>query len=196
MWSTATCTDPLRTTVANGKVCIGWSGSATTVGNLQVIAEPVRALASRDDVRVQLVGVEGQPLPGVEAVALPWRAETEVEDLRRLDVGLLPVPLNEWNKRKFFMKLVQYMALGIPAVCTPLGSNPEVVEEGRTGFLADSPREWVEALERLVGDPDLRAAMGGEVCRGRARALHAAGQCGPDRVRVSVSAQLRAATSR
>ena len=145
---------------ANGTVCIGWSGSATTVQNLQVIAQPVRELAGRDDVRIQLVGVEGQPFPGVDAVALPWQAETEVEDLHRLDVGLLPVPVSEWNKRKFFMKLVQYMALGIPAVATPIGSNPDVVEHGRTGFLASTPEEWVEHLERLVSDHDLRTEMG------------------------------------
>jgi glycosyltransferase involved in cell wall biosynthesis len=144
----------------NGRICIGWSGSATTVGNLQVIAEPVRDIARRLDVRLHLVGVERPPFPGVETVALPWRAETEVDDLRALDVGLLPLPVNEWNKRKFFLKLVQYMALGIPAVATPLGSNPEVLEHGRTGFLADTPAEWVESLERLATDAELRRRMG------------------------------------
>jgi glycosyltransferase involved in cell wall biosynthesis len=144
----------------NGRVCLGWSGSASTVSNLQVIADPVREVARRLDVRLHVVGVERPPFPDVETTAVPWRAETEVDDLRALDVGLLPLPLNEWNKRKFFLKLVQYMALGIPAVATPLGSNPEVVEHGRTGFLADRPAEWVESLERLATDPELRQRMG------------------------------------
>jgi glycosyltransferase involved in cell wall biosynthesis len=144
----------------NGSVCIGWSGSASTVDNLQVIADPVKEVARRLDVRLRLIGVEESPFPGVETTALPWRAETEVEDLSALDVGLLPLPLTEWNKRKFFLKLVQYMALGIPAVATPLGSNPEVIEHGRTGFLANTRGEWVQFLERLAADPDLRSEMG------------------------------------
>jgi glycosyltransferase involved in cell wall biosynthesis len=143
----------------NGPVCIGWSGSATTVGNLAVIADPVRQVGRRPDVRVQVIGATESPFPGVPTTVRPWRAETEVQDLRELDVGLLPAPVTEWNKRKFFMKLVQYMALGIPAVCTPLGSNPDVVEHGKTGFLADSPDEWVRYLELLVDDDKLRAEM-------------------------------------
>ena len=144
----------------NGTICVGWSGSATTVGNLDVIAEPLRAVSQRPDVRVKVVGVGSSPLPGIEMTAVPWKAETEVSELAELDVGLLPLPLSEWNRRKFFMKLVQYMALGIPAVATPLGSNPDVIEHGRTGFLADSPEQWVEHLERLVTNDDLRAEMG------------------------------------
>jgi glycosyltransferase involved in cell wall biosynthesis len=123
-----------------GAVCIGWSGSATTVGNLAMIAGPVREVARRPDVRVEVIGATDPPLPSVRVTVRPWRADTEVRDLRELDVGLLPVPLSEWNRRKFYMKLVQYMALGIPAVCTPLGSNPDVVEQGKTGFLAETPQ--------------------------------------------------------
>jgi glycosyltransferase involved in cell wall biosynthesis len=152
--------EPRPRAAPDGEVCVGWSGSATTVQNLQVIAAPLREVARRADVRIQLVGVETSPFPDLDVAALPWRAETEVDDLRKLDIGLLPAPVSEWNKRKFYMKLVQYMALGIPAVCSPLGSNPEVVEQGRTGFLADTREEWVSALRRLISDPELRAAMG------------------------------------
>ena len=88
-----------------------------------------------------------------------------MEDLRQLDIGLLPLPVDEWTKRKFYLKLVQYMALGIPAVCTPLGSNPEVVDHGETGFLADGPGEWMDSIERLIEDPDLRREMGERAAR-------------------------------
>jgi glycosyltransferase involved in cell wall biosynthesis len=95
---------------------------------------------------------------------------TSIDDLRQLDVGLLPLPVDEWTKRKFYLKLVQYMALGIPAVCTPLGSNPDVIENGATGFLAETEREWTDAIDRLVRDPDLRRDLGkraAEVARQR-----------------------------
>jgi glycosyltransferase involved in cell wall biosynthesis len=140
-------------------VSVGWSGSPTTVGNLAVIAEPLRAVARRADVSVEVIGATDSPLDDVPMTVRPWRADTEVADLRRLDIGLLPVPLSEWNKRKFYMKLVQYMALGIPAVCTPLGSNPDVVEHGKTGFLADTPADWQRYIELLVEDGERRARM-------------------------------------
>lgn len=140
-------------------VSVGWSGSPTTVANLAVIAEPLRAVARRADVSVEVIGATDSPLADVPMTMRPWRADTEVADLRRLDIGLLPVPLSEWNKRKFYMKLVQYMALGIPAVCTPLGSNPDVVEHGKTGFLADTPADWQRYIELLVEDGELRARM-------------------------------------
>jgi glycosyltransferase involved in cell wall biosynthesis len=140
-------------------VTVGWTGSASTVGNLELIEAPLRALAARDDVRLKFIGVASPPLPGLDAELRAWHADTEVDDLRGIDVGLLPVPVSEWNKHKFFMKLIQYMPLGIPAVCTPLGDNPEVVEVGKTGFLADSDAEWTEHLTRLVEDRELRAAM-------------------------------------
>jgi glycosyltransferase involved in cell wall biosynthesis len=76
-----------------------------------------------------------------------------------MQIGMVPLPINEWNKRKFYMKTAQYMALGIPTVATPLGSNPEVVQHGVTGFLADSEGEWVEYLKLLIKDHDLRRRM-------------------------------------
>jgi glycosyltransferase involved in cell wall biosynthesis len=150
---------PKPRTQGNGKVCVGWSGSATTVGNLQLIEASLRDIAQRRDVQIQLVGVDAPPFPDIDLTALPWHAETEVDDLRQLDVGLAPAPVTEWNKRKFFMKIVQYMALGIPPICSPIGSNPEVIDHGRTGFLADTREEWVEAMERLITDASLRAEM-------------------------------------
>ena len=153
-----------------GRVTVGWSGSPTTVGNIRVVAGALRSLQERADCDVHLIGGTEFDLPGVRHTAQAWRAETEVEDLRRMQVGMIPLPVNEWNKRKFYMKTAQYMALGIPPVCTPMGSNPEVIEHGQTGFLADNDAEWVEYLSLLVRDGDLRREMArraAEVARAR-----------------------------
>jgi glycosyltransferase involved in cell wall biosynthesis len=141
------------------EVCIGWSGSPTTIGNIRVIAGALRKLAEQTPHRVHLIGGTEFDLSGVPYVAQKWSAETEVEDLRKMQVGMVPLPVNEWNKRKFYMKTAQYMALGIPTVATPLGSNPEVVQHGVTGFLADSEEEWVEYLALLIKDHELRLRM-------------------------------------
>lgn len=147
------------------RVTIGWSGSSTTVKNLGVIADALRELQQRVDCDVHLIGGTQVDLPGVRYTAQDWNGETEVEDLRKLQVGMVPLPVNEWNKRKFYMKVAQYMALGIPPVCTPLGSNPEVVEHGVTGFLADTTNEWVEYIEVLVRDTALRRQMAARAAR-------------------------------
>jgi glycosyltransferase involved in cell wall biosynthesis len=148
-----------------GPVTVGWSGSPSTVGNVSLVAEALRELAGRVEHRVHLIGGTEFDLPGVRHTAQAWSAATEVEDLRRMQVGMVPLPANEWNKRKFLMKVPQYMALGIPPVATPLGSNPEVIEPGVTGFLADTPAEWVERLETLIRDHDLRRSMAREAAR-------------------------------
>lgn len=145
---------------ADGNVTLGWSGSSSTQGNLSVIAGPVTEMARSGGVNLRVIGADKAPFPGVPTDVRPWRPETEVDDLSRIDVGLLPLPVNEWNKRKFFLKLVQYMSLGIPAVCTPLGSNPDVIEHGRTGFLANTHGEWVRALDLLARNASLRAEVG------------------------------------
>lgn len=143
-------------------VCVGWSGSPSTVANLQLIERPLRAWSQRPDLRLLFIGAGDFALPDAQYTRLPWRAETEVADLRRLDIGLLPVSPTRWAPHKFYLKLVQYMALGIPPVATPLGSNPDVIDEGVTGFLARDHTTWRQAVERLVEDAELRERCGRE----------------------------------
>ncbi len=151
---------PLAREPRDDTVCVGWTGSPTTVPNLQVIREPLAHLARREDVRLRLIGADDFGLDGVPHEGLPWRAEREVEDVGGLDVGLLPLPDTPWTRRKLYLKLVQYMALGIPPVATPLGANTTMIDDGESGLLARDDAEWITAVERLVEDPDLRARMG------------------------------------
>ena len=154
-----------RNGTGNQRVCVGWSGSATTISNLRTIQGVLRDLGRQPNVELRFIGSPDFKLPDVFHSATPWRADSEVEDLRRFDVGLVPLPANEWNKRKFYVKLIQYMSLGIAPVATPLGANPHVIDHGRTGFLASSERDWREALDRLVGDSELRLSVGQAAAR-------------------------------
>lgn len=90
-------------------------------------------IARRIPFRLHLIGTERLEIPGVESTAQPWCAETEVVDLERLDIGLVPLLDNEWNRRRFNLKAAQYMALGVAPVATPLGSNPDIVDQGSDG---------------------------------------------------------------
>jgi hypothetical protein len=144
---------------------VGWSGSPSTAANLRLVIGALGALAKRAPYRLHLIGAERLAIPGVESTAQPWRAATEVSDLEQLDIGLVPLPDSEWNRRKFNLKVAQYMALGIVPVATPLGSNPDVIEHGLDGFLASTAGEWTDHLETLVRDGVLRSAMAGRAAR-------------------------------
>jgi glycosyltransferase involved in cell wall biosynthesis len=152
---------------SEGPVRIGWSGSPTTAGNLRMIAGALTELAKRVRYRLHLIGSEVLPIPGTDCIAQHWHGPTEIEDLLQLDIGLAPLPDNAWNRRKFNMKIAQYMCLGIVPVATPLGSNREVISPGVDGFLPESAEEWTASLETLVLDEVLRRSMA-------ARAAHKA----------------------
>ncbi len=139
---------------------LGWIGSHSSVGNLDLLAEPLSLLGARFPFEVRLIGTDRTSVGTVRCKARPWSAATEVSELRALDVGLLPLVDHPWNPWKFNFKLAQYMALGIPPVCTPVGCNSEIVEDGVTGFLASTPDDWVRCLEALITDEPLRQRIG------------------------------------
>jgi glycosyltransferase involved in cell wall biosynthesis len=102
------------------------------------------------------------PLDGIPAQCAPWRPDTEVEDLRAFDVGLMPLPDDEWSRGKCGLKALQYMALGIPPVVSPVGVNTTIVRDGVNGFYARTEGEWVDRIALLLSDPGLRRALGQE----------------------------------
>jgi glycosyltransferase involved in cell wall biosynthesis len=139
---------------------LGWIGSASSDSNLELLAAPLSILAERVAFELRLVGSERRAVGRVACRAMAWSPETEVRDLRGFDIGLLPLDDHPWNPWKFNFKLAQYMALGIPPVCTPKGCAAEIVEHGVTGFLASTPEEWVSLLETLIRDEALRRSIG------------------------------------
>ena len=82
----------------------------------------------------------------------PFSLVSEIEDLKSIDIGIMPMPDNEWTRGKCAFKAIQYMALGIPAVCSPIGMTTELVQHGLNGFCARTPAEWFTALNRIITD--------------------------------------------
>ena len=143
-----------------GPVRLGWSGSHSTTYNLTSIAEPLRVVQQRYGAEFITIGAPTLDLPNVVAELRAWAADTEVAELQRFDIGLLPVAQHPGNRYKFFLKLIQYMAVGLPVVAQRAGANDQVIEDGVNGFLVDTPAEWAERLSQLIGDPELRQRMG------------------------------------
>jgi len=141
------------------RVCIGWSGSPTTLKNLKMIEQPLREISRADICDIHFIGGSDLGLDDVNYTAQAWNEATEADDLRKMQVGLAPLPENSWNRYKFIMKTAQYMALGIVPVGTPMASNIEVIRHGENGFLAATDAEWTEYLTILVKDSKLRDKM-------------------------------------
>ena len=149
---------------------IGWTGSHSSVPYLALVREALQELRRRRPFRLLLVGVEHYELPGLEVECRPWSAATEVRDLWDMDVGIMPLPDEPWARGKCGMKAIQYMGVGIPAVVSPIGANREIVVDGTTGFHAATSAEWIDRLDRVLADAELRRALGAAAREGvRAR---------------------------
>ncbi len=93
---------------------------------------------------------------------IPWSYEREIDDLMSLDIGLMPLFDDLWSKGKCGFKIIQYLGVGVPAVCTPVGINRDVVHDGVHGLWANTKDEWIEKLSTLIENASLREKMGGE----------------------------------
>src|SRR5205814_2107242 len=99
-------------------------------------------------------------LAGIKAEILAWSETTEVMNLQQCDVGIMPLLDTPWELGKCGYKLIQYMGCSLPTIASPVGANKDIVDHGKTGFLAATTSDWLAALETLYAEPDLRIAMG------------------------------------
>jgi len=139
---------------------IGWTGSFSTVPYLDSIKPVFQDLIKSERFRLRVIGPSGYSVPGVEVEVVPWSPKSEADDLRPLDIGLMPIIDSEFSRGKCAMKALQYMALGIPPVVSPVGVNSEIVQDGVNGFLASTPEEWKAKLTLLLRDRELRLRLG------------------------------------
>ena len=141
-------------------VTIGWSGSFSTVQHLDTIRDVLQELAKTENFRLRVIGTPNYKIPGVDTEAMQWRSATELDDLREIDIGLMPLPDEDWSRGKCGLKALQYMALGIPTICSPVGVNSTIIKDGENGYLADGTAEWVEKLKIMLHSPELRRKVG------------------------------------
>lgn len=152
---------PALNNKSNEVPVIGWLGSSTTTITIRDGEEGLRKLAEKIKYRFVMMGAETHYQPeGIPYEHKTWSAKDEPEFLRSIDIGIMPLPPTKYSEAKGGYKLFMYMAAGIPSVATPIGINSQIIEDGVTGFLADSPKEWEEKLYLLATDPLLRQTMG------------------------------------
>ncbi|HEY0653539.1 MAG TPA: glycosyltransferase family 4 protein [Chryseosolibacter sp.] len=140
-------------------ITIGWTGSHSTLKYLKEIEGALsKVLKQNPTVRVSIIA-DRKPVVNFPFVFMPWSAATEIEDLLTFDIGVMPLPDDEWSKGKCGFKILQYMALKVPAVASPVGVNQQIIDDGKSGFLCASETEWIGRLSQLIVDPNLRKAL-------------------------------------
>jgi glycosyltransferase involved in cell wall biosynthesis len=139
---------------------IGWIGAPNNNRYLKSIQSVFENLAQKYNSRVTLVGSGNIALGNIDLTVKDWFENSEVEDIKAFDVGIMPLHNTPWERGKCGIKLIQYMACGLPVVGTPIGVNQEIIQHGVNGFCADTLDEWTTYLSRLAEDPQLRSVMG------------------------------------
>jgi glycosyltransferase involved in cell wall biosynthesis len=144
----------------NGVVTVGWIGSPISAAYLPQVLPALEAVSKRVPVRFVFVGPGPVRLGDLPAEVREWTEDTEVEQIQRFDVGIMPLPDNPITRGKSGYKLIQYLACGRPAVASPVGVNATILSHGVDGFLARDGEQWIDSLTRLSLDPSLRRSMG------------------------------------
>lgn len=148
----------------NGKgVTLGWLGSPVTFKYLYAVMPVLESLKARfDNLSIEFMGADKnlKLKPLFEARVSEWSSEKEREWLSRIDIGIAPLGDDEESMGKSGYKIFQYMSMAIPYVASPVGINKDVTEDGINGFLAKTPREWLDKLSLLIRDASLRKNMG------------------------------------
>jgi glycosyltransferase involved in cell wall biosynthesis len=151
---------------ADDSVVLGWIGSLSSLPSLVALFPTLAELhRRRPQTRLRVItspaaSLPREPLGGMPLEHIAWSPDTEVDNLQQITIGLMPLQDTPFNRYKCGFKALQYMALGLPAVCSPVGVNREIIQQGHTGLLATDEREWVDALTTLIDDAPLRRQLG------------------------------------
>lgn len=145
-----------------GKICIGWTGSITTIKHFRMAENFLKKIKEKfgDKIYFKVIGSESYQNKELGIKGVRWQAGTEIKDLSEIDIGIMPLPDDEWAKGKCGFKGLQYMAMEIPTVMSPVGVNTEIVKNGENGFLASDDDEWIEKISELLESKELREKFG------------------------------------
>ena len=151
-----------RPSPARMKVIIGWSGSISTIAHFQHAIPALKILKELYGERIEfkIIGDGNYQNKELNIQGLPWKFDTELDDLQSIDIGIMPLPDDEWTRGKCALKALQYMSLEIPCVISPVGVNSKLISDGKNGFLASNTAEWVDKISLLITSPELRKNMG------------------------------------
>lgn len=141
------------------KIVVGWTGTHTTLHNLEVIEGVIPELKKEVDFDFLVISNK-PPQWDFDFIYKQWELESEQEDLLKMHIGIMPAKQGPWFEGKCGFKLIQYHACGIPAIASPVGVNGLITLHDKTGFIAVDKEEWKKYLKKLIADAPLRSEMG------------------------------------
>lgn len=141
-------------------VTIGWTGTYSSKIFLDLLSDMFQKLAEKLDYKLRVIGNFEYELAGVNLEVIQWSKEREVEDLQGIDIGVYPLPQDDWVLGKSGLKAIQYMAFGIPPVASDVGMTSRILAHGENGLLVKTENDWLTALEHLIQNPDERKKIG------------------------------------
>jgi glycosyltransferase involved in cell wall biosynthesis len=146
----------------NEKICIGWSGSHTTIKHFEQALPYLKILKNKygDKICFKVMGDKAYINKDLNISGIPWSSETEVEILESFDIGIMPLPNDEWVKGKCGLKGLSYMSMEIPTIMSAVGVNTEIIRDGTNGYIADTNEEWITKLSQLIDSFELRKKLG------------------------------------
>ncbi len=153
---------PIKKHTEEKPLIIGWTGTTFNYPFFNGTRALFSSLLAEGEVELHIISNGGQisELEGLPVIYHKWSPETELTDLARFDIGIMPLPDNELTRNKCGLKLIQYMAVGIPSVASAVGANCDIIIEGKTGYLCQNFTEWGDRLCLLINNKALRDQMG------------------------------------
>ena len=144
------------------KIVIGWSGSISTIKHFEMAISALKQIQTQhpNKIEIHVIGQGSYSHPKINVISKNWSSKTEVDDLNCFDIGIMPLPNDEWVKGKCGLKGLSYMACGIATIMSNVGVNSDIIEHGKNGFLAETEQEWVNCLSLLIENNDLRHKIG------------------------------------
>jgi glycosyltransferase involved in cell wall biosynthesis len=141
------------------KFVIGWTGSHSTTRYLNEIVEVLKVLENKYSFELQVIADIPPELDLKSFKFIKWQKENEIKDLLNFNIGIMPLKDDLWAAGKCGFKALQYMALGIPALVSPVGVNTKIVDDGLNGFICKTPDDWKMAIEKLIQNHELLLEM-------------------------------------
>ena len=145
---------------ADQPVVLGWTGLSDNLGYMGIVEDALRRLARKHNIALMVASNADYQLADVRVINRRWTLEEEAGYLQEPDIGLMPLTGSGRALGKCSFKALEFMAVGTPCVVSPVGMNADIIEDGVTGFLAESPEEWYAKLDRLITNAQLRETMG------------------------------------
>lgn len=144
------------------QIVLGWSGSHSTSKYLYLLSNVFKELSKKHNFKLVVMGDKNFKIEGVNVEAIEWREDIEINTLQKFDIGLYPLPDEDWVYGKSGLKAIQYMALGIPTIATAIGANFRIIKNGINGFLVNpfDDEGWLNKMELLIKDVNLRKKLG------------------------------------